>query len=73
MYVIFGDIIKDKVYLSSEMVFFVIGIPVFESVPDLSSLYDLIIKNQLSEEDGSDASASVRSMRFYAVSNICVM
>lgn len=54
------------------MVFFVTGIPVFESVPAPSSLYHLIIKSQLAEEDGSSAPASARSMRFYAVSIICV-
>lgn len=54
------------------MVIFVIGIPVFESVPALSPLYDLIIKSQLSEDDGSDTPASARSMRFYAVSYTCV-
>ncbi|KAM9462396.1 mediator of RNA polymerase II transcription subunit 1 [Clarias gariepinus] len=42
------------------------GIPVFESVPALSTLYDLIIKSQLGEEDGNSALASARSMRFYA-------
>lgn len=54
------------------VVSFVLGIPVFESVPALSPLYDLIIKSQLSEEDCGNAPASTRSMRFYAVSNICV-
>lgn len=66
MYVIIGDC----VYLSSKMVVFVTGIPVFELVPALAPLYDLIVKNQLSEEDGSDAPAPARSMRFYAVSDI---
>ncbi|XP_027014865.2 mediator of RNA polymerase II transcription subunit 1 [Tachysurus fulvidraco] len=44
----------------------VTGIPVFESVPALSPLYDLIITSQFSEEDGSTAPASARFMRFYA-------
>ncbi|XP_060795335.1 mediator of RNA polymerase II transcription subunit 1 isoform X2 [Neoarius graeffei] len=44
----------------------VTGIPVFELVPALAPLYGLIVKSQLSEEDGSDAPAPARSMRFYA-------
>lgn len=58
---------------SSEIVFFVVGIPVFESVPALSPLYDLIIKSQFSDEDGSTTPTSARFMRFYAVSSDCVM
>lgn len=41
------------------------GIPVFETAPTLSPLYDLIIKSQLREEGGASP-PSAQSMRFYA-------
>lgn len=49
---------------------FFLGIPVFESAPTLSPLYDLIVKSQLNEEEGVSPPASARSMRFYAVSTV---
>ncbi|XDV44762.1 hypothetical protein PO909_013002 [Leuciscus waleckii] len=44
------------------------GIPVFETAPTLSPLYDLIIKSQLHEDGGASPPALAQTMRFYAVS-----
>ncbi|XP_026864985.2 mediator of RNA polymerase II transcription subunit 1 [Electrophorus electricus] len=44
----------------------VTGIPVFESAPALSPLYDLIIKSQLRDDENVSSAASAVSMRFYA-------
>uniref|UniRef100_A0A671RBT4 Mediator of RNA polymerase II transcription subunit 1 n=1 Tax=Sinocyclocheilus anshuiensis TaxID=1608454 RepID=A0A671RBT4_9TELE len=41
------------------------GIPVLETVPTLSPLYDLIIKSQLHEEGEASPPALAQSMRFY--------
>uniref|UniRef100_A0A672RFS6 Mediator of RNA polymerase II transcription subunit 1 n=1 Tax=Sinocyclocheilus grahami TaxID=75366 RepID=A0A672RFS6_SINGR len=41
------------------------GIPVLETVPTLSPLYDLIIKSQLHEEGEASSPALAQSMRFY--------
>ncbi|RXN37612.1 mediator of RNA polymerase II transcription subunit 1 [Labeo rohita] len=42
------------------------GISVFETMPPLSPLYDLIIKSQLHEEGEASPPALAQSMRFYA-------
>ncbi|KAK7122896.1 hypothetical protein R3I94_019870 [Phoxinus phoxinus] len=42
------------------------GIPVFETAPTLSPLYDLIIKSQLHEDEGASPPALAQTMRFYA-------
>lgn len=50
------------------LIFFLLGIPVFETVPTLFPLYDLIIESQLHEEGEASPPALAKSMRFYAVS-----
>ncbi|CDQ74957.1 unnamed protein product [Oncorhynchus mykiss] len=42
------------------------GIPVFETPPTLSPLYELIVHNQLQEEGGNPLTAPTHAMRFYA-------
>uniref|UniRef100_A0A8K9UF93 Mediator of RNA polymerase II transcription subunit 1 n=1 Tax=Oncorhynchus mykiss TaxID=8022 RepID=A0A8K9UF93_ONCMY len=42
------------------------GIPVFETPPTLSPLYELIVQNQLQEEGGNPLTAPTHAMRFYA-------
>ncbi|ROL47992.1 Mediator of RNA polymerase II transcription subunit 1 [Anabarilius grahami] len=42
------------------------SIPVFETAPTLSPLYDLIIKSQLHEDGGATSPALAQTMRFYA-------
>ncbi len=48
--------------------FILLGIPVFETVPTLFPLYDLIFKSQLHEEGGASPPALAKSMCFHAVS-----
>uniref|UniRef100_A0A8C7FSR9 Mediator of RNA polymerase II transcription subunit 1 n=1 Tax=Oncorhynchus kisutch TaxID=8019 RepID=A0A8C7FSR9_ONCKI len=42
------------------------GIPVFETPPTLSPLYELIVQNQLQEEGGNPLTTPTHAMRFYA-------
>ncbi|XP_038847313.1 mediator of RNA polymerase II transcription subunit 1 [Salvelinus namaycush] len=42
------------------------GIPVFETPPTLSPLYELIVQSQLQEEGGNPLTTPTHAMRFYA-------